>query len=356
MEIKEYGYEYDASKNDEAWNRLFGTHVKCTTDGTLLLRSGRDALKAVAREYRNAVVLLPALSCESMVSPFQMHGHTVRFYKLTKQYAVDLDDVERLIDKERIVLFLYIDYFGNLAITDSQLNFLRSQYAQLVFVEDRTHNLLSAATRNFEPEFMVASLRKWCNIPDGGILRSRVQLSETAFAKDSTFAETRLHAQCLRKLFFETGDLAIKTNYRHIFATVSDILDADQMPALMSAYSYALAESTDWREISNCRKANASVLMNVLKDCSQIGFIQKQPGCSDLYVAITVNNRDLLQQKLAQIGIFCTIIWPLSQAQTEACPVARHTYEHMLAVPCDQRYSQEDMLFIGREIVRLMNE
>ena len=35
-------------------------------------------------------------------------------------------------------------------------------------------------------------------------------------------------------------------------------------------------------------------------------------GLGDVYVAVLVENRDKIQRELASEGIFCTIIWPLS--------------------------------------------
>ena len=62
--------------------------------------------------------------------------------------------------------------------------------------------------------------------------------------------------------------------------------------------------------------------------------------------------RDEVQKKLSERGIFCTIIWPLTDKQKALCDVARFTEENMLAAPCDQRYSVDDIEFIGKEIVR----
>ena len=79
-------------------------------------------------------------------------------------------------------------------------------------------------------------------------------------------------------------------------------------------------------------------------------------GLSDLYVSFTVLNRDEVQRRLSAEGIFNTIIWPLSEQQKEACKVAKYTEENMLAAPCDQRYTVEDMKTIGAEIVRVIDD
>ena len=86
-----------------------------------------------------------------------------------------------------------------------------------------------------------------------------------------------------------------------------------------------------------------------------VQIIQKETRISDLYVTFLVENRDKIQKKLSEIGIFNTIIWPLCELQKNTCGVAKYTEESMLAAPCDQRYTVEDMKYIGAEIVRVCN-
>ena len=356
MKVREYGYEYDAVREEYLWEETRGATAATATGDVLLFRSGRDALKTIAREYTNAVVLMPALACESMILPFKMYGHELRYYRLTEHYSIEADDLEHLAeDEQRTLIFVYMDYFGNPAATDVQLDSLRIKHPKMVFVEDRTHNLLSPVSRAFQPDYTVASLRKWSNIPDGGLLWPWRKLVFSEFGRDTSFSEERLGAQCLRNQFFHTGDQTLKTKYRQIFSSVSHILDDDPLPCGMSAYAYALAQKTDWENLRACRRENARVLMDILKDCPKIHLIQNQPGLSDLYVAFTVDNRDAVQSSLAQLGVFCTVIWPLDQEQILACPMAAYTQAHMLAAPCDQRYTTEDMRYIGKEIVRFVN-
>ena len=87
----------------------------------------------------------------------------------------------------------------------------------------------------------------------------------------------------------------------------------------------------------------------MLETSPYIKFIQEKSGRSDLYVAFTVSNRDVIQRKLACMGIFNTIIWPLTEEQKLVCDTARYTEKSMLAAPCDQRYTAEDMKFIGKK-------
>lgn len=346
--VREYGYEYDAVLNKKIWQNYEG---KCTDKKMLAahcLRSGRDALKAIAREYEPCVALLPSLACDSMVLPFEQYGHKVCFYKLNDDYSIDFESLKLCVGTEKI-LFLYMDYFGKKSISDSKLEFLRN-IGNIVFIEDRTHNLMWNRECSFLPEYIVASLRKWLPIPDGGLLWGKIS---KPLQEDSSFSAMRLHAQNLRHEYLNCGDESIKIEFRKIFSTVSDIMNQDD-PSAMSAYAYALASNTDWDEIRLIRKNNAEVLISELSESPYIKFIQDRAGLSDLYVAFVVPNRDEVQRRLSAEGIFNTIIWPLSDAQKDVCQVAKFTEENMLAAPCDQRYNTNDMKFIGKEIVRVI--
>ena len=281
-----------------------------------------------------------------MVHPFELYGHKISYYKLNPDYSIDKDSLH--IGKER-TLFLYMDYFGILSIRDEELNRLKAE-GNTIFIEDRTHDLIWERKRTFQPDYIMASLRKWIPIPDGGLLWGEIS---QPLGSDTTFSVTRLKAQCMRHQFLQCGDESIKTEFRKIFSTVSDMMDTDE-PSAMSAYAYELAKKTDWEQIRKARKTNAEALITILAESPYISFIQNKAGMSDLYVAFTVRNRDEIQRRLSAEGIFNTVIWPLTEEQKNVCSVTKYTEENMLAAPCDQRYSVDDMKLIGNEIVRVI--
>lgn len=357
MLVKEYGYEYDAAVDTTLLECTHNRFAPWTENEPLLLRSGRDALKVVAREYDRLTVFLPALSCESMVHPFVQYGHAVKFYCLTENYAIDVADVDRLAAQENgPILFVYMDYFGCRSAEDMTLESLQSKWQNMLFLEDRTHQLIHPSQHQFQADYVVASLRKWINVPDGGLLWSNHPLKNGIIGHETTFFEQRLYAQNLRRKFFETGDPRIKDEYRSIFSRVSDIMDQSEIPAAMSAYSFEMAKRAQWDYIRDIRRGNAETLLGILKDCAKLKLIQPSAGQSDLYVAFLVDDRDRIQRELSALGIFCTVIWPLSDEQQAACSVAKDICRRMLAAPCDQRYGIEDMHYIGKEIVRIINE
>ena len=350
--VKEYGYEYDAARDKALFAETKGKVSFDRLQGAICLRSGRDALKAIAREQEKTAVYLPALSCDSMIRPFQAYGHGVCYYKLNSDYSIDLTHLKTLVKSHNGQgIFLYMNYFGNPAIGDTQLQELQKEFPKITFAEDRTHDLIWEKTGTFQPDYTMASLRKWIPIPDGGLLWTKRPLKCTELGEDTAFSETRLKAQCMRREYLNSGDETLKTEFRKIFSTVSDLMDEDPIPHRMSAYSYAIAERTNWEQVRCRRKENAETLITGLKQAGA-RLIQKDAGRSDLYVAFLTENRDETQRKLSAMGIFNTIIWPLIDRQKETCQTAKLTEEHMLAAPCDQRYTPSDMEYIGKEIAK----
>ena len=124
----------------------------------------------------------------------------------------------------------------------------------------------------------------------------------------------------------------------------------------MLEYSFMLLQQTDFENIKSVRKQNAKVLISIFSKCSKIKLIQNNSCSSNLYVPFLIDDRDAKQSVLSKIGIFNTIIWPIDDKQKKACAVSKYIEEHMLAAPCDQRYTSQDMEFIGNEIVRIVNE
>ena len=355
--IKEYGYEYNATINAKLLSHVGWRGTDKKFWGAYSLRSGRDALKLIAREHPNSNVFLPALCCDSMISPFEMYGCNIIYYPLTREIKSDFFELlNKLQSVKGKKLLLLCDYFAIKAFDFNQIWKLKNLFNDLTIIKDITHTLLSEKKMESCVDYTIASLRKWVNVPDGGLLWTKQSLNDPQLSEDSTFAKQRLRAQCMRTEYFNTGNENTKIEYRKIFSCVSSILEGDIFPVKMTEYSYETALKTDWERIKQSRKENANVLVSVLLDDQKVRVINRGIDNSNLYVPILINNRDEIQGVLSSKGIFNTVIWPLRREQLIACSTAKYVADHMLAVPCDQRYTKEDMLYIGSEIMRAINE
>lgn len=349
--IREFGYEYETIIDNNLMIKDKGKFADSLLFGAHCLRSGRDALKAIAREFRPCKIYLPALVCDTVISPFLMWGYEVVFYGLNSDYSIQLEDL-KINQEEEYVLFFYMDYFGNPSISDINLEKIRNTHTNVIFIEDRTHSLIWNKKTGFIPDYTIVSLRKWIDIPDGGLLWGKTTIP---YEIDNTFSEERLKAQCMRYEYLKNGDEKIKKSFREKFYKLYLLLDSDKNPYSMSLYSFHKAYYTDWEELKIKRWRNGETLISVLKQSPYIRLIQNDSSMSGLYVPFLVKNRNVIQERLSALGIFNTIIWPLTKQQKDICNVAKYTEENMLAAPCDQRYEVDDMLYIGEKIIQVVD-
>lgn len=349
----EYGYEYSSIDNEDCC--LDAPHSLFSN--AHMLRSGRDAFKAIACQYSKCTALLPALSCQSMISPFSLFGHKVLFYSLKPDLTADLDSIYRLFSKiNNTILFVYMNYFGIKSISDDDLMTIYQHDMvgckasrnknNIVMIEDRTHDLFSNESSYFLPDFSLASIRKWIAVPDGALLWIKDDKAPELDSEES-FWKSRLCAQKLKSQYHMSMDLSLKSKYREIFSKSSVVLDKGLKPIRISSFSEHIIQHTNFSSVMKKRKSNVDTMIDEMRGSELIKIIQPISGFSDLYVPFLVSNRDEIQKKLSALDIYCTIIWPLSEKQKRTCMVARWIDEHMLAAPCDQRYTEGDMKMIG---------
>lgn len=347
----EYGSEYDFLANTEFLSESDMGFVKPDWQ---LYRSGRDAMKALARIAGRKKVLLPALCCESMILPFEKNGYRVEFYRLREELCADEQDVLEKLEPGCVLL--YMRYFGIPAFSDVFLMSLRDRGEGILIVEDRTHDiLLPRAEEGFVPDAMLSSLRKWAALPDGGMLTTGLGSCEAV--DDRRFANIRLEAMKKKSRYLESWEPELKKEFLSELNAASDILDESGEPVLMGAGEEKLLRSIDFEKLLRRRQENALLLRELLMPLESAGklkFLSPSPEKSTLYFPIMLEQRREVQLAMAKRDIYCPVIWPMPEEAEGICPVCTYMTEHMLAIPCDQRYSEEDMRFIAAALTEIL--
>lgn len=348
----EYGSEYDILAN-----RDFLSAADCgfVSDDWQLYRSGRDAMKAFARIAGRKKVLLPALCCESMILPFEKNGYSVEFYKLRRDLSGDEADVLEKLSEDSVLL--YIRYFGLPAFSDAFLQSLKQQKEGLLVVEDRTHDiLLRRVEEGFKPDAVLSSLRKWAALPDGGMLQTGLGRCEAV--EDSRFALLRHEAMEQKSRYLESWEPQLKRDFLERLNTASDILDESGEAVKMGAGEEKLLRSIDFEKLLKRRQENALLLRELLMPLEKAGklrFLTDKPENSTLYFPIFLEKRREVQLAMAARDIYCPVIWPTPEGAEGVCTNCEYVTEHMLAIPCDQRYSSDDMRFIAENLADILN-
>ena len=348
--------EYGGELFDMSSNRPFtGADQKLIPTDWQLYRSGRDALRAFARLAGRKRVLMPALCCSSMVLPFRQSGWEVAFYRLKPDLSADETDVSDKLRNDDVLL--YMRYFGIRPFTGAFLEGLRSSGCNILFLEDRTHDIWAERIgTGFRPDAVAASLRKWAALPEGGMLRTG--LGTYPAETDTCYGDLRREAMEKKSRYLEAGDEKLNMDAREKYGSAEQLLDISAEPVRMASQYETLLRGLNFTAILEARRRNLCRLLARLAPLFEDGTAQLMtdaPENSGLYLPILINNRDGVQQELIRRRFYCpAAIWPEPPEAAGVCPVSHFVTEHMLSILCDQRYTEADMDFLADNLIDIL--
>ncbi len=350
----EYGSEFDIDSS-----KPFITSAPSGLDivDAVYYRSGRDALKALADMAGESydTVLLPALCCESMILPFELKGKKTCFYKLRCDLKGNEQDVRSKLKPGTI--FLYMRYFGIVPFSDEFLGSVRRDHPHVIMAEDRTHDIIiPRENEGFRPDVMLASVRKWSYLPEGGVLTARLPVTDSV--SDRRFGDMRAEAMEKKSRYLRCWRPEVKQEFLHELSLASDILDEGPETVTVTPEYMDILTHTDFAEILRRRRENAALLHERIKPLEKEGklrLLSDHPEDSTLYFCILIENRGQVQRAMAERNVYCPVIWPMPDECIGICENAQYAVDHMLAIPCDQRYGIEDMEYIASCLREVMN-
>ncbi|MBP5769841.1 MAG: hypothetical protein J6W75_00565 [Bacteroidaceae bacterium] len=313
----------------------------------------REALYEIAllHSSSNKTVLLPAYTCMTVAQPFLELGWRCVYYSIDKQLRIVGDSIMSLFTQHRPAVIVAHPFFG-MDFSSAEWSLLEDMKTKgCTMVIDLTQCVFSTQRRSFV-DYYVGSLRKWLEIPDGGFLETtqdRLFSFNHEREYNLPFASRQTDAMYLRGLYFSTGKQMVKEISRRLNQEAVNTTDEKVSPHRMDSLSYSVWKGADLREIEKKRHSNFRILFEALK-----GNEHYRPVCQDisdvttapLYFTIYVSKRTELQRTLAASQIYAPLIWPLENEKMCVSDDVAYIYQHILAIPCDQRYGKEDMLRI----------
>lgn len=316
----------------------------------------REALFDIAKALgKNKVVLIPAYTCQTVITPFEEAEWQCEFFPVRKDLRIDIQGLEDALEKHHPSLLVVHPYYG-MNLNDEEVSFLKVVKEKGVeIVLDLTQCLFSEKQCAFA-SFVVASYRKWMPIPDGGFLLNNtdtVQIKQPEI-DNYEFTERELAAMYLRGQYFSNGEQRTKDISIRLSKSADHIADKNITPHKMSQVAFNLMQGEDIELNQKCRFENYTYLYrsvcesgNVTKVCKNIDAVTTAP----LYFTVFVKDRAALQRQLAQNAIYAPVIWPVEDERVLVNDEVRYIYDHILAIPCDQRYDEKDM----QRVVAIVN-
>jgi len=347
--MREFGSEHpfiEPVKKFYRFNSFFKTEI--------YFRAGRDALGAAAEciSSSDAVILLPAYCCESMVLPFETRGWIVKFYPLNNDFSVNEKELIGLCEKHKVKAVLLMNFFG-ISPVSSIASTIKEYSDEIIIIEDFTHTLFSddnLSDKNID--FKISSIRKWLGIPDGAVLLTNSNYSLSIRRNDEKFLSLRKKGMALKFKYNLEKDTDLKERYLQILRDAEACLNDYSACYAISNVSINVLSSLDIEEIRQCRFTNFNHLLSLIINVPGVDLILKTaPHSVPFSLPILVRNRDLIQRKFAERGLYAPVLWPLNTQCRNTCSFSSEISDTILSLPVDQRYDYEDIEEIGK-IVR----
>ena len=327
------------------------------TGNKILYSLCREALCniALALDKSEKKILIPAYTCQTVITPFEEAGWLCEYYSIRKELRIDTNNLLDLVEKYHPSLVVVHPYFG-MDLNDGEIKTLTAIKEQGIdIVLDLTQCLFSTKQYPFA-SFVVASYRKWMPIPDGGYMRIMTNTVKIAHPEEENreFTDRELAAMYLRGQYFGNGEQRTKAISIRLSKAADHIADSNITPHKMSQVAYNLMQNEDIKLNQQRRYENYTYLYQnvresdkVAKVCKNIDVVTTAP----LYFTFFVQDRSFLQCLLAQDAIYAPVIWPVEDERVLINEEVNYIYDHILAIPIDQRYDERDM----QRVVEIVN-
>lgn len=294
----------------------------------LHLNAGRYALEYILRARNYRKVYLPYYICDSVMEPIRRLEVDYEFYHINE----NLEPVSELAPSDDEAV-LYVNYFGlKNRIADTFC------YAYKNTILDQTQAFYSERGNKYDDRRVQCdtfySCRKYFGVPDGAYLYTDCRLNE-----DLPQGESYERMSFLTKRI----DRSAQEGYADFQA--NDQFISTMGMKSMSQLTKAIMNGIDYSDKANRRIQNFHLLDKVLRNTNFFKWSMDY-GTIPLVYPYYVEDGACLRQYLIDHQVFCARYWPNVLEWCEKNSFEYKLAENLVALPIDQRYSENDMQMI----------
>lgn len=286
-----------------------------------LVNSGHGALQLLLLNLGYvSKVYVPYYTCDSITCALDQISVLYEYYHINDKLEVVEPPV--LADNEYII---YTNYFG---IKDGYLQSLMHLYGNHLIID----NAQALFTQDYSNCHQIYSPRKFVGIPDGGILVSPITVD------DHSLPTAMRHDYCKHLLLRTEGLVA--EGYENF--KLSDC-SLRSLPLLgMSKIALSILQSLNYDVIKSRRCRNFKYLHDSLAAVNGLSNAITNCVCPMVYPYYT-DNAEKIRTHLIDNQIFVAQYWPNVVEWCNTNDIERTLSLHILPLPIDQRYDEEDM-------------
>lgn len=293
----------------------------------IAVNNARCALLYILKAKHYKKVYLPYFLCDSVKLILERESIPFELYRIDRSFAPLLD---KAAGADEVVYI--VNYYG--LISTEQLIALKERYRNIV-----VDNAQAFFAKPVDGIDTIYSCRKFFGVPDGGYASTDIKLQET-IPVDISMGRMkhilgRYEGKCASDYYkdFCNNDESFKGIGLH----------------LMSKLTHNILGAIDYQAVKHRREENFTVLSKALESINPI-----HPNCPDGPYAYPfyAKNGMSLKKELAGKKIYVATLWP--NVLKTGLAAETDLAENILPLPCDQRYSEDDMHIIADTIKELL--
>lgn len=298
------------------------------SDG-IKLNCGRNCLAYLILAKQIKKIALPFFMCDSIFNVCKKYGLEIRYYHINANFQ--LENIELANDE-----WLYLmSFYGQL--TTEKIERYVQQYKRVIvdFSHDYFHEPISGADTLY-------TCRKFFGVPDGAILYTDAEHLQIDIEQDESFE--RIH--------YLIGRYERSASEFYSESVANNMFFVNEPIKWMSKLTENLLHGINYERIKQQRTANFIYLHEKLTAINEL----KLRIVDGAYAyPLMVEHGAELKKQLIEHNVFVPTLWPNVLRDMKETDLEYHIVKDILPLPCDQRYSQEDMQHIINLIFQYQN-
>ena len=302
-------------------------HGDMLYEEALRLNCGRNALAYLIMARKIRKLAIPYFICDSVVETAEKYNAKVRFYHIgmdLRPHALpELDEDE----------WLYlVNYYGQIGA--DEVRQLKDRYHRIIV--DNSQAYFSPPAGQVDTLY---SCRKFFGVTDGAVLFTDAVLHEELETDQSYLRYGFLMGR------FERSASEFYPQY-----VSNNRFFANEPVKRMSLLTDNLMHGIDYSFIRNQRTENFNYLKKRLEGLNRLRLTS--PDGAFAY-PLLLDNAAEVRKCLIDSRIYIPVLWPDVAERTEQADTDRMLALNILPIPCDQRYTAQDMEYICGKILQL---
>lgn len=290
----------------------------------MALNSGRNCLAYLIEAKRITHILLPKLICDSVVDVCVKKAIEVTYYSVDYDFKPVLPEH---IDNDNYVYI--VNYYGQL--NNEYLRRVKQKYPHMIV--DNVQAFFQEPISNIDT---IYSCRKFFGVADGAYLYSSAN-EEGVLSQELAYDRMDF----LLGRFENTGNMFFR-GYQNNEKYLSE-----QDMKKMSPLTQNILKSIDYERVQYVRQRNFKLLHRCLKD---VNALQITIPIGPYIYPLMLEDAEYVRDCLLKKHIYVPVLWPNVLRDCMEDTLEYYYAKHILPIACDQRYSEEDMMYLVDEI------